>query len=649
MRNFKENQSFLESSRCPFVVLDTTDRKMNVVLLSKGLKEYMGLNDDELKNVIERFKLYPEYFIYNEDLYALRTGLRYVYDHRDEEMRVRFRFHLRQEDPYIWFMSYGQYFNDQEDSYLMLELHNIENEQRELRSALKSSVQSHALLEKILDTTQTNIFWKDNQRRFLGANKAFLQYYGFNSLDDILGKTDEDMGWHNDPGPFKNDEKRVIEYGESTHRVHGRCVIRGQECDIVASKSPLYIDGEIAGLVGSFEDVSAEYRQQAQIQKLNSALETALKNEEKANKAKSEFMARMSHDMRTPLTTIIGLSELALKSETCQDKETMSKIMDASHYLLELINDVLASEKFDSGKMELYEGTWKHDAIMNSIYNIVKPSADRNKHTFILDLEKDVGDIVVDRKWLMQILINILNNAIKYTPDGGRIEWHERIYEEDGKMIMEHQITDNGVGISEEFAKNKLYEPFSQERNPLTKSRTSNGLGLSIVKKAVDMFGGSIVCHSKLHEGTTFVLRIPFTYGESHVEEEKHRVNLEGRRVLICEDVAINAMIVKAMLESVKIDADIAEDGLAGLQKAHQNNYDMILMDMKMPRLDGLKTTQELRRMGYRKPIIALSANTFQEDLENCQKAGMNDFLEKPVTLEKLIEMMEKYVDKEFV
>ena len=163
------------------------------------------------------------------------------------------------------------------------------------------------------------------------------------------------------------------------------------------------------------------------------------------------------------------------------------------------------------------------------------------------------------------------------------------------------------------------------------------------------MFGGSIVCHSKLHEGTTFVLRIPFTYGESHVEEEKHRVNLEGRRVLICEDVAINAMIVKAMLESVKIDADIAEDGLAGLQKAHQNNYDMILMDMKMPRLDGLKTTQELRRMGYRKPIIALSANTFQEDLENCQKAGMNDFLEKPVTLEKLIEMMEKYVDKEFV
>ena len=260
-----------------------------------------------------------------------------------------------------------------------------------------------------------------------------------------------------------------------------------------------------------------------------------------------------------------------------------------------------------------------------------------------------MGDIVIDRKWLMQILINILNNAIKYTPDGGRIEWHERIYEEDGKMIMEHQITDNGVGISEEFAKNKLYEPFSQERNPLTKSRTSNGLGLSIVKKAVDMFGGSIVCHSKLHEGTTFVLRIPFTYGESHVEEEKHRVNLEGRRVLICEDVAINAMIVKAMLESVKIDADIAEDGLAGLQKAHQNNYDMILMDMKMPRLDGLKTTQELRRMGYRKPIIALSANTFQEDLENCQKAGMNDFLEKPVTLEKLIEMMEKYVDKEFV
>lgn len=648
MRHFEESRAFIESSLCPFVVLDTTHRKIRVVLLSKGLKDYMGLCDDDIENYIERFKLYPEYFIYDEDLYAMRMGLRYIYDHRNEEMRVRFRFHLRQEDPYVWFMSYGQYFNNQEDSYLMIELHNIENEQRELRSAIKSSVQSHALLEKILDTTQTNIFWKDNERRFLGANKAFLQYYGFTSLDDILGKTDEDMGWHNDPGPFKNDEERVIKYGESTHRIHVKCVIRGRECDIVASKAPLYIDGEIAGLVGSFEDVSSEYRQQKEIQKLNGALQTALKNEEKANKAKSEFMARMSHDMRTPLTTIIGLSELALKSDKCQDKETMSKIMDASHYLLELINDVLSSEKFDSGKMKLYADIWDHDAIMSSIYNIVKPSADRNKHTFVFDVKKDVGKILIDRKWLMQILINILNNAIKYTCDGGRIEWHENIFEENGQMIMEHEIRDNGVGISKDFVETKLYEPFTQEHNPLTKSRTSNGLGLSIVKKAVDLFGGSITCHSELGVGTTFILRIPFGYGEEQKKEKKMQ-DLSGRRVLICEDVAINAMIVKSMLESQKVEADIAEDGLVGLQKATAHSYDMILMDMQMPRLDGLQTTKELRRMGYRKPIITLSANTSKEDMEKCQQAGMNDFLEKPVTLEKLVEMMQKYVGKEFV
>lgn len=213
------------------------------------------------------------------------------------------------------------------------------------------SRQNQALLQKILDTTQAAIFWKDAQRRFIGVNKAFLEYYGFASEQALQGKTDEDMGWHSDPAPYKNDELRVLQ-GETTTRVPGMCFCRGENRHIVASKSPLMENNKIIGLVGSFEDVSNEVRLRNDVIELNSRLQRTLEKERLANRAKSDFLLRMSHDMRTPLTTIIGFSDLELKKRLKPELvKVFSTIKTCSNFLLGILSDILDLQNSQTAKL----------------------------------------------------------------------------------------------------------------------------------------------------------------------------------------------------------------------------------------------------------------------------------------------------------
>ena len=357
---------------------------------------------------------------------------------------------------------YASYYNV--DTYINRQTF-LENQQKDLSSVHsvleKEKQRNDSLLEKILSTTQTAIFWKDANRRFLGVNQAFLDYYGFPDENVLLGKTDEDMGWHSDPDPYKNDELQVITTGRSTYRVHGKCIARGENRDIVASKSPLYIDGKIAGLVGSFEDVTTEYRQSEQIETLNDRLKQKLDVEEKlkeeaqsANDAKTEFLSRVSHDMRTPLNVILGMSRIAAEQDNPEvTRDCLSKIDASSKFLLGLINDVLDMAQAERGMIEIRPEPYPYEDFSKYIDAVIKPLCIEKDLKLIIDVEKvDEYTPIIDKLHFNQILFNILSNAVKFTPGGGTITLRsvEHLTFE-GKLDITIMISDTGIGRSEEF------------------------------------------------------------------------------------------------------------------------------------------------------------------------------------------------------
>ncbi|NLY81775.1 MAG: response regulator, partial [Clostridiales bacterium] len=260
----------------------------------------------------------------------------------------------------------------------------------------------------------------------------------------------------------------------------------------------------------------------------------------------------------------------------------------------------------------------------------------------------------VDVMRLNQISINILSNAIKCTKGGGKIVWSNRIVEEENKVYLVQTIKDNGVGMSEEFQK-VLFEPFTQEANPETKNELGTGLGLAITKNLISIMGGSIEFKSKLNKGTQFTITIPLEIAtKEEIEQyktinikDKTEVDLSNKKILLCEDVEINARIIKKMLESKKLIVDLAENGKIGIDMAKKNKYDAIIMDIRMPIVDGIAATKEIRKFNKNIPIIALSANAYKEDIELSLEAGMNAHLSKPVNKDLLFKELCKYLGGE--
>ena len=513
------------------------------------------------------------------------------------------------------------------------------------------SRQNQALLQKILDTTQASIFWKDAQRRFIGVNKAFLEYYGFESAQVLQGKNDEEMGWHSDPDPYKNDELRVLQ-GETTTRVPGMCFCKGENRHIVASKSPLMENGKIVGLVGSFEDVTSEVRLRNDVVELNSKLQTALEKERHANQAKSDFLLRMSHDMRTPLTTIIGFADLELKKRLKPDLiRVFSTIKTCSNFLLGILSDILDLQKLSNGKLALKPTICTASITAKNIESIIRPQAEAKNITFITHFNCAASNChsQIDTRKVQQIIVNLLNNAVKYTQPSGTIIWHNDISGEDADTLsVTHVISDNGPGMSNEFQAT-MYAPFTQES---ASSSNGSGLGLAIAKKLVDILDGSITCDSAPGKGTTFTLVFPHKKASQvdiaayYSKNARHEdtTDLKGKKVLICEDNAINSEILKELLESEGMACDMAFNGQEAVNKTRSQHYHIILMDIRMPVMDGYQATREIREFDMDTPIVALSANVFSDEVQNAFESGMDDFLEKPIVIPKLLATLRQFL-----
>jgi len=385
----------------------------------------------------------------------------------------------------------------------------------------------------------------------------------------------------------------------------------------------------------------------------NMKLENALKEAEKASVIKTKFLANMSHDMRTPMNAIIGLSSFGVEeTKEIKSKEYFKQIIDSSEYLLNLLNDLLDMNKLESGSVILNNQVVDMKSLISEIQSIVKTKADNKKQQFTITLNKDFNDklLKIDKQRVQQILINVLSNAIKYTNKNGYINWDVRFEKADKKDLMINKISDNGVGISQENLP-YIFDAFYQERNNLSKSEEGSGLGLAITKNLLELMDGDIKCTSKLGEGSEFTITIPMGKCESEDEKciIKENVSYEysilyNKKILLCEDNNINAKIARKMLEQQNIKVDLACNGEEACKMVEAKEYDCIIMDIKMPVMDGITAAKNIRLKDNNTPIIALSANAYEEDINESLSVGMNANLAKPIDKEKLYKSLIKNI-----
>lgn len=393
------------------------------------------------------------------------------------------------------------------------------------------------------------------------------------------------------------------------------------------------------------------------LKRINKQLSLAKQEAVKANDEKSEFLSRMSHDMRTPLGAIINLSNFGI--EECRDeyfKNFYKQINESGEYLLSLVKDILDFQKIENNVVHLDYKVILFGETSNVIYNLVKPKAIEKNITFNFTKLKSVHNqyLIVDEKRMKQVLVNILTNAIKYTPKNGQIDWELLIKkDDDGNIYSVHTIVDNGVGMSKDFQK-RMFQPFVKEKNELSEIEGGTGLGLAISKKLLDSMGGTISCESNLGKGTKFIITIPREIpNEEQIENyfkdlriSNKNVDFKGKSILVCEDVKINQVIIEKLLIDKHANITIVNNGLEGvaLFKKYPNKFDAILMDIKMPKLNGLEATKEIRKVDKSIPIIALSANAFSDDIQRSLDVGMNAHIAKPIKKEELYFLLAKFL-----
>ncbi|SDB06370.1 PAS domain-containing sensor histidine kinase [Butyrivibrio sp. INlla16] len=372
------------------------------------------------------------------------------------------------------------------------------------------SLNEHAdqLFDKIINTTQDCIFWKDTHRRFVGVNQAFLNFYGFKSADEVIGKTDEDMGWHPDPEPFMQDEILVL-HGESTHNVHGLCIVKGEVREIIATKTPIYDEGVIIGFVGSFMDVTEEQEHIRKIEQLNKLNDKLLDNEKRANRRMSEFLSRMSNEIKNPMNAISALSYLGMNQEDVDVlRSDMRKIYTSSHYLSRLMSDILDIDKIDGGNLNLDPKRASLDDIVDGVENVTKAFAKEKNVTVIVHREYRANpQVICDLGRAQQMVINLTNNAVKFSERGDTVEIYISSKKHGDFYRIRFVVKDEGCGIGSAFMPS-LFRTFSQEKRNPSKYGTGTGLGLSVAKRLACLMKGDITAESEEGLGSTFTATI---------------------------------------------------------------------------------------------------------------------------------------------
>ena len=398
-------------------------------------------------------------------------------------------------------------------------------------------------------------------------------------------------------------------------------------------------------------------------QKLNDKLGIALKKAEDASLAKTRFLNNMSHDIRTPMNAILGYAQIMEdelnRKEMPEVSEHLEKLQQSGNLLLSIINNVLDMARIESGRMELDENYCRIEDVWKSLFAVFDENAMKKNIALHYAMNVEHEHVLTDVTKVKEILVNILSNAIKYTPAGGSVmvDVDELPCDESGYMIVKIRVSDTGIGMSQDY-QTKIFEAFTREQNTTKSKIAGTGLGMSIVKKYVDLLGGTINVESELGKGSTFTVTLKHRiadesyYIKKHIEEPGTGSEiLKGRNILLAEDNDLNAEIAEAILERAGLKTERVEDGIQCVNRIMEmpvGTYDMILMDIQMPKMDGYKATQAIRNLPDRDkaciPIIAMTANAFVEDKRDAIAAGMNGHIAKPIQVDKLLSMLAEVI-----
>ncbi|MCL2009981.1 MAG: ATP-binding protein [Synergistaceae bacterium] len=447
--------------------------------------------------------------------------------------------------------------------------------------------------------------------------------------------------------------------------------------------APLYVEGRLWGILSVDQCDAARLWEESEIsfvamiasviagaimrdvydKQRAGALERALA----ANKAKSEFMSNMSHEMRTPLNAITGMATIGGNAAGTERKDyALKKIKSASAHLLSVINDVLDISKIETNMLELTPVEFDFENSLQKVASLLSFQMEEKQHRFSFDVNGKIPFLVIgDEQRLAQVITNLLSNAVKFTPEGGEISLKASLAgEKNGVCELLVEVSDSGIGISAE-QQDKLFLPFSQVESGSNRKYGGTGLGLAISKRIVELMGGEIRVESELGKGSRFIFTVKMPRGRKTVYLQPDAENsgqsefpecaggeFACKKLLLVEDIELNREILISLLEDTGLAIDVAENGREALDMvaADYGKYDMVFMDIQMPEMDGLEATRRIRALPAageeRLPIVALTANVFKEDIDNCLAAGMDDHVGKPVDIDIVFEKLRKYLRK---
>lgn len=370
---------------------------------------------------------------------------------------------------------------------------------------------------------------------------------------------------------------------------------------------------------------------------------------ESATQVKSDFLSVMSHEIRTPLNTVIGTTYHMLDEKPRKDQiPELNNLKNASEYLLTLINNVLDYSKIDAGKLEFDESNTPLKKYCGDIVSIFKPIATKKGIALHFDYDSKLPDVVrVDKARLNQILTNLIGNAIKFTEKGSVSLSISQTNKKGGIADILFEIKDTGIGVSSGL-KDRIFKSFQQANTSITRKYGGTGLGLSITKQLVELMGSSIELNSEQGKGSTFYFTLSLKVGNKVLEklQENEAFDLSGYKILLVEDNQMNVLIAKRLLDKWKMKVDLAENGIKAIEKVENDDYDLVLMDLQMPEMDGYEATRILRKKGYKLPIIALTASAMFEKSAKLNEAGLDGLVTKPFNPKDLYKAISKQLEK---
>ena len=657
-----------------WVIYFAPDGSLASVHWGDGFRRLMGYHDrNDFPNEMESFLrgIYPE----DRDAFLDHITAGIFDENTMGTTGFDFRF-CRKDGSVRWFRSKGILSRDPEGRPIQLRGVTIDITQAKEHDALYLALQNEAAslntIHEMLGSgkwtmdfdeagAMIRVNWSDEFRRMLG-------YHGTEDFPDELESWSDLLHPDDRERVLKEYNETISDYtGQKTYDIEYRLLTknRGYRWYRAVGKPTRRPDGSPITYVGVFIDVTERKEMMQQLAHQRESLSIALEEANQANKAKTAFLANMSHEIRTPMNAIIGLDRIALNdpgiSETTRDN--LEKIGLSAQHLLGIINDILDMSRIESGRMTVKNEEFSFAKALGQVNTMISGQCRDKGIEYECRVKGAVDDYYIgDDMKLRQVMLNILGNAVKFTPSGGTVTFVvEAVARFNGKTTLRLIIRDTGIGMSQEFLP-RLFDAFSQEDSSSTNRYGSTGLGMAITRSIIELMIGTISVESEKHKGTTFTVTVTLTDCDRKTirEEEpalqprkdekplRETADLKGRRILLAEDVTVNAEIMMMVLSMREIQVDHAENGRIAVEMFEEHEegyYDAVLMDMRMPEMDGLEATRRIRAMNRSDaktiPIIALTANAFDEDVQHSMQAGLNAHLSKPVEPDILFETLE--------